>query len=93
MQIVYDGESARLLGAQEFGHEGVDRRIDVFATAPQDKLTPHDLAELDLAYALPYSSANDAVNPVAFVGLNDLSGDSLHVTAAPLQAELVGPTG
>ena len=92
LQLVYERKSARLLGAQAFGHEGVDKRIDVLATALQGKLTLEDLAELDLAYAPPYSSANDPVNLVAFVGLNDLSGDSPLVTAAQLKAELASPT-
>jgi NADPH-dependent 2,4-dienoyl-CoA reductase/sulfur reductase-like enzyme/rhodanese-related sulfurtransferase len=88
LQLVYDRKTARLLGGQVFGHEGVDKRIDVLATALQGKLTLHDLAEVDLAYAPPYSSANDPVNLAAFVGLNDISGDSPLVTAAQLKAEL-----
>jgi rhodanese-related sulfurtransferase len=51
-------------------------------------MTVHDLAELDLAYAPPYSSANDPVNLAAFVAENDLSGFSPTVTAAQLKAEL-----
>lgn len=88
LQLVYDRKTARLLGGQAFGHEGADKRIDVLATALQGKLTLHDLAEVDLAYAPPYSSANDPVNLAAFVGLNDISGDSPLVTAAQLKAEL-----
>jgi rhodanese-related sulfurtransferase len=91
LQLVYDRKTARLLGGAAFGHEGVDKRIDVLATALQGKLTLHDLAELDLAYAPPYSSANDPVNLAAFVGLNDVSGDSPLVTAAQLKAELASP--
>jgi rhodanese-related sulfurtransferase len=52
----------------------------------------HDLAELDLTYAPPYSSANDPVNVAAFVAENDLSGFSPLVTAAQLKAELASPT-
>lgn len=90
LKIVYDKKTARLLGAEAFGHAGVDKRIDVLATALQGKLTLHDLAEIDLAYAPPYSSANDPVNLVAFVGLNDVSGFSPLITAAQLQRELGG---
>ena len=92
LALVYDRTTARLLGGQAFGHEGADKRIDVLATALQGKLTLHDLAELDLAYAPAYSSANDPVNLAAFVGLNDLSGDSPLVTAAQLKAELLSAT-
>jgi rhodanese-related sulfurtransferase len=92
LQLVYDRKTSRLLGGEGFGHAGVDKRIDVLATALQGKLTLHDLAELDLAYAPPYSSANDPLNLAAFVGLNDLTGDSPLVTAAQLKAELASPT-
>ncbi|MBK7400607.1 MAG: hypothetical protein IPJ34_31245 [Myxococcales bacterium] len=90
LKIVYDKKTARLLGAEAFGHAGVDKRIDVLATALQGKLTLHDLAEIDLAYAPPYSSANDPVNLVAFVGLNDVSGFSPLITAAQLKRDLAG---
>ena len=63
----------------------------MLATALHGKMTVHDLAELDLAYAPPYSSANDPVNLAAFVAENDLSGFSPLVTAAQLKAELAGP--
>jgi NADPH-dependent 2,4-dienoyl-CoA reductase/sulfur reductase-like enzyme/rhodanese-related sulfurtransferase len=88
LKLVYQRPGGRLLGAQAFGHGGVDKRIDVLATALQGRLTLDDLAELDLAYAPPYSSANDPVNLAAFVGQNDLSGFSPLVTPAELAAEL-----
>jgi NADPH-dependent 2,4-dienoyl-CoA reductase/sulfur reductase-like enzyme/rhodanese-related sulfurtransferase len=88
LKLVYDRTSARLLGAQAFGQAGVDKRIDVLATALHGRMTLHDLAELDLAYAPPYSSANDPVNVAAFVGLNDVSGFSPLVTPAELRAAL-----
>ncbi len=81
LKLVYDKKTSRLLGAQGFGLEGVDKRIDVAATALLGKLTLDDLAELDLAYAPPYSSANDPLNLAAFVGQNDVSGFSPLVTA------------
>ena len=92
LKLVYDRKSARLLGAQAFGKAGVDKRIDVLATALHGRMTLEDLSELDLAYAPPYSSANDPINLAAFVGLNDLSGESPLITAAALQAALSGPT-
>jgi len=91
LKLVYDRKTARLLGAQAFGRAGVDKRIDVIATALAGKLTLHDLAELDLAYAPPYSTANDPINLAAFIGINDLSGFSPLVSAAELKAELATP--
>jgi len=88
LKLVYDKKTARLLGAQAFGRAGVDKRIDVIATALAGELTLHDLAELDLAYAPPYSTANDPVNLAAFIGLNDVSGFSPLVSAAELKTEL-----
>ena len=88
LKLVYDRKNARLLGGQAFGHAGVEKRIDVLATALHGKMTLHDLAELDLAYAPPYSSANDPLNLAAFIGENDLSGFSPLITAAQLKAEL-----
>ncbi len=91
LKLVYQRGTGRLLGAQAFGHEGVEKRIDVLATALHGRMTLDDLAELDLAYAPPYSSANDPVNLAAFIGQNDLSGFSPLVTAAQLKAELASP--
>jgi NADPH-dependent 2,4-dienoyl-CoA reductase/sulfur reductase-like enzyme/rhodanese-related sulfurtransferase len=88
LKLVYERKTARLLGGQAFGHAGVDKRIDVLATALAGELTLHDLAELDLAYAPPYSSANDPVNVAAMVGQNDLSGHGPLVTAAWLRQAL-----
>jgi NADPH-dependent 2,4-dienoyl-CoA reductase/sulfur reductase-like enzyme/rhodanese-related sulfurtransferase len=92
LKLVYDRRDARLLGAQAFGHAGVEKRIDVLAVALAARMTVHDVAELDLAYAPPYGSANDPVNVAAFVAGNDVTGFAPLVTAAALQAELAGPT-
>ncbi len=91
LKLVYERPTGRLLGAQAFGKQGVDKRIDVLATAIQAGMDVHGLAELDLAYAPPYSSANDPVNLAAFVAENDLSGFSPVLTAAELKARLAGP--
>jgi NADPH-dependent 2,4-dienoyl-CoA reductase/sulfur reductase-like enzyme/rhodanese-related sulfurtransferase len=91
LKLVYERGSGRLLGGQAFGRGGVEKRIDVLATALHGRMTLHDLAELDLAYAPPFSSANDPVNVAAFVGLNDLSGFSPLITAAQLAVELASP--
>lgn len=75
LKLVY-GEDGRLLGAQAFGEAGVAKRIDVLAAAVAARMSLSDLAELDLAYAPPYSSANDPLQMAAFAAQNDLSGYS-----------------
>ena len=74
MKIVYDKNSYMLLGAQIVGHEGVDKRIDVLATAIRAGMTVPELAELELAYAPPYSSAKDPVNLAGFMVENIKNG-------------------
>ncbi|HTT52230.1 MAG TPA: FAD-dependent oxidoreductase [Streptosporangiaceae bacterium] len=65
----------RILGAQATGRAGVDKRIDVIATAIRGGLTVHTLAELELAYSPPFGSAKDPVNMAGFVASNLLSGE------------------
>ena len=67
MKVVFEKESCRLLGAQIVGYEGVDKRIDVLATAIHAGLKATQLKDLDLAYAPPYSSAKDPVNMAGFM--------------------------
>ena len=67
MKVVFERESYRLLGAQIVGYEGVDKRIDVLATAIHAGLKATQLKDLDLAYAPPYSSAKDPVNMAGFM--------------------------
>jgi len=67
MKVLYEKETLRLLGAQIVGREGVDKRIDVLATAIRAGMTALELRELDLAYAPPYSSAKDPVNMAGFM--------------------------
>jgi NADPH-dependent 2,4-dienoyl-CoA reductase/sulfur reductase-like enzyme/rhodanese-related sulfurtransferase len=88
LKLVYDRKGGRLLGGQAFGGEGTEKRIDVLATALAGRMTVDDLAELDLAYAPPFSSANDPVNLAAFIAQNDLSGYSPLETAAALKAAI-----
>ena len=63
-----------LLGAQGVGRAGVDKRIDILATAIRAGMSADDLAELELAYAPPYGSAKDPVNMLGFVAQNVLDG-------------------
>ena len=67
MKVVFEKESNRLLGAQIVGYDGVDKRIDVLATAIHAGMKATDLKDLDLAYAPPYSSAKDPVNMAGFI--------------------------
>ncbi len=74
MKLVFSRDRGDLLGAQIVGTSGVDKRIDVLATAIHGKMTVKDLTELELAYAPPYSSAKDPVNMLGFVSENILAG-------------------
>ncbi len=67
MKVVFEKETYRLLGAQIIGYKGVDKRIDVLATAIHAGLKAIQLKDLDLAYAPPYSSAKDPVNMAGFI--------------------------
>jgi len=68
-------EEGKIYGAQIIGLNGVDKRIDVMATAIRAGLSVFDLEELELAYAPPYGSARDVVNIIGFVAGNMLRGD------------------
>ena len=74
MKVVFEKETYRLLGAQIVGYEGVDKRIDVLATAIRAGLKATQLKELELAYAPPYSSAKDPVNMAGFMIENIANG-------------------
>ncbi|MGE5391813.1 MAG: FAD-dependent oxidoreductase [Deltaproteobacteria bacterium] len=75
MKLIFTPEDGHLLGAQIVGFDGVDKRIDVLATAMRAGLTIDDLQELELAYAPPFSSAKDPVNMAAYVAGNILDGN------------------
>lgn len=67
MKVIFEKETYRLLGAQIVGYDGVDKRIDVLATAIHAGLKATQLKDLDLAYAPPYSSAKDPINMAGFI--------------------------
>jgi rhodanese-related sulfurtransferase len=75
MKLIFDPNDARILGAQIVGRNGVDKRIDVIATAMASGVTADRLADLELAYAPPFSSAKDPVNLIGYMAENVLSGD------------------
>lgn len=75
MKLIFEKETGRILGAQAYGEEGVDRRIDVIATLIQKAGTVYDLEEAELCYAPQYGSAKDAANFAGMVAANVLRGD------------------
>lgn len=74
MKLIFDPKSGEILGAQGVGRDGVDKRIDVIATAIRGGITAPELADLELAYAPPFGSAKDAVNMLGYVAENVLNG-------------------
>ena len=74
IKMLYHPGDGKIWGVQAVGHSGVEKRIDVIATAMKGKLTVEDLQELELAYAPPYSSAKDPVNMLGYAGVNLLEG-------------------
>lgn len=74
IKVIFEKGSGKILGAQITGYDGVDKRIDVLATAIRAGMTAFDLTELDLAYAPPYSSAKDPVNMAGYIIENILTG-------------------
>lgn len=77
MKVVFEKETYRLLGAQIVGYEGVDKRIDVLATAIHAGMKATQLKDLDLTYAPPYSSAKDPVNMAGFM-IDNIAKGSLR---------------
>lgn len=74
LKLLFEPAAGRILGAQIIGADGVDKRIDVLATAMQADMKVTGLKELDLAYAPPFSSAKDPVNMAGFIAENVLTG-------------------
>lgn len=81
IKLLFEKENGHILGASIIGKDGVDKRIDILATAIHSNLTVFDLEELDLAYAPPFSSSKTPVNMAGFVASNIVRGDVkvLHV--------------
>ncbi len=75
VKTIFSPTDGRLLGVQIIGREGVDKRIDVFATALWNGMTVDELTDLDLAYAPPYGSAKDVVNMAGYAASNILHGE------------------
>jgi CoA-disulfide reductase len=75
LKLLFNPATGKILGAQAVGMDGVDKRIDVIATAIKGELTVFDLTEVELSYAPPYSSAKDPVNMAGYVASNIMNGD------------------
>lgn len=88
MKLVFDRERGQILGAQAVGTKGVDKRIDVMATAIKAGLTVADLPELELTYAPPFGSAKDPVNMIGYAALNLLEGISDNIQWHQLADEI-----
>lgn len=74
MKILFDPKTGKLLGAQAIGMDGIDKRMDVIATAIYAGLTIDDLMNLELSYAPAFGSAKDAINQAGYVGNNVKDG-------------------
>jgi NADPH-dependent 2,4-dienoyl-CoA reductase/sulfur reductase-like enzyme/rhodanese-related sulfurtransferase len=74
LKLIFDPKTGEILGAQGIGIEGVDKRIDVIATAIRGNITAPELADLELAYAPPFGSAKDPVNMLGYIAENVISG-------------------
>lgn len=86
LKVLFDPETGKILGAQGIGREGVDKRIDVIATAIYAGLTIDDLMNLELAYAPAFGSAKDAINQTGYVGNNVRTGKSPNIQWHEVQA-------
>jgi NADPH-dependent 2,4-dienoyl-CoA reductase/sulfur reductase-like enzyme/rhodanese-related sulfurtransferase len=74
LKMIFDAKTGEILGAQGAGIEGVDKRIDVIATAIRGGITAPELADLELAYAPPFGSAKDPINMLGYIAENMMSG-------------------
>ena len=80
IKLIAEEGTGRLLGAQVVGQKGVDKRVDVLATAITARMSVFDLESLDLAYAPPFGSANDPINTAGFVSGHIVRGDIASVS-------------
>lgn len=88
IKILIDPHTHLILGAQAVGRKGVDKRIDVIATAMRAGLRAQDLADLELAYAPPFGSAKDPINMLGYIAENLTSGFSKSIQWDELQSRL-----
>jgi NADPH-dependent 2,4-dienoyl-CoA reductase/sulfur reductase-like enzyme len=83
LKLLWDPETGQVLGAQAYGADGVDKRLDVMATALRGRLTIDDLVHLELSYAPPFGSAKDVVNLAGFAATNRRDGLLVPIDSLP----------
>lgn len=88
LKLIFNPDSGKIYGAQGVGEQGVDKRIDVLATAIKGNLTIADLPELELTYAPPFGSAKDPVNLLGYVAMNVAEGLSKTIQWSALPTTL-----
>ena len=88
LKLLFDPTTGKIYGAQGVGKKGVDKRIDILATAIKGNLTVFDLPELEFTYAPPFGSAKDPVNMLGYAALNLIEGLSDNVQWYQLEGEL-----
>ena len=86
LKVLFDPETGKILGAQGIGRDGVDKRMDVIATAIYAGLTIDDLMNLELSYAPAFGSAKDAINQTGYVGNNIRTGKTEIIQWHELEA-------
>lgn len=88
LKLMYNPKTGEIYGAQGIGEKGVDKRIDILATAIKGGLTVFDLPELEFSYAPPFGAAKDLVNMIGYVALNQIEGLSNTIQWHELTDEL-----
>lgn len=88
LKLIFSPTDGKIFGAQAVGQKGVDKRIDVLATAIKSGLTIFDLPELELTYAPPFGSAKDPVNMIGYAAMNIAEGISQNIQWHQLDDEL-----
>ena len=88
LKLLFDPTTGKIYGAQGVGEKGVDKRIDILATAIKGNLTVFDLPELEFTYAPPFGSAKDPVNMLGYAALNLIEGLSDNIQWYQLEDEL-----
>ncbi len=87
LKLLWDADSGDVLGAQAYGGAGVDKRLDILATALRGRLTIDDLVHLELSYAPPFGSAKDVVNLAGFAASNQRDGLVRPIAALPVEPQ------
>ncbi|MFV0557561.1 MAG: FAD-dependent oxidoreductase [Enterococcus sp.] len=88
LKLIFNAKTGEIYGAQGVGNKGVDKRIDILATAIKAKLTIFDLPELEFTYAPPFGSAKDPVNMLGYAAMNIAEGLSTTIQWHQLENEL-----